>query len=139
LIGGDYGNILSFATLNDCILWVDVEDVVTSTPKKLIRACIADNPIVTVSTCEGIVAVATGEEYAFASGGVEGVVTGTTDRNLDFSIEEVEGVVGGVVEDGEGGGAVVFGDDLDTVGGLDGFEAGFGDFVTKGLLKYILN
>jgi hypothetical protein len=58
---------------------------------------------------------------------------------LDFSIEEVEGVVGGVVEDGEGGGAVVFGDDLDTVSGLDGFEAGFGDFVTKGLLKYILN
>lgn len=139
MIGGDYGNILSFATLNDCILWVDVEDVVTCAANQLIWACIADNPIVTVSTCEGIVAVATGEEYAFASGGVEGVVTGTTDRNLDFSIEEVEGVVGGVVEDGEGGGAVVFGDDLDTVGGLDGFEAGFGDFVTKGLLKYILN
>ena len=36
-------------------------------------------------------------------------------------------MVGGVVKDGEGGGAVVFGDDLDTVGGLDGFEAGLGD------------
>jgi hypothetical protein len=58
LIGGNYGNILSFATLNDCILCVDVEDVVTSTPKKLIRACIADNPIVTVSTCEGVAAFA---------------------------------------------------------------------------------
>jgi hypothetical protein len=36
-------------------------------------------------------------------------------------------VVKAVVEDGEGGCAVVFGDDLDTVGGLGDFKACFGD------------
>jgi hypothetical protein len=108
-------------------LCVDIEDVVTRAAKELIYACIADNPIITTSTCEGVVSFAAGEEYAFGSGGVEIVFSCTTDRYLDFGIGEVESAIEVVVEDGERVGTVVFGDDLDTVGGLGDFKACFGD------------
>lgn len=125
--GSNDRNICSVATIDEGVCCVDVEDVVTCAANKLICACITDNPIVTTSTCEGVVSFAAGEEYAFGSSGVKFVFSFAANGYLNFSIGEVESAIEVIVEDGEGVGAVVFGGDLGVVVGLGDFKAGFGD------------